>query len=563
MRLGVTLAFAIVFAASTAAQQRTFTEYSMPPAVTGFPIAPFGLTAGPDGNMWFTDYTSSRIGKISLKGDATTFSVPSYASYPSAIASGPDGNIWFVETTLTSKIGRITPSGIFAEFSTPTVGAGLSGIVAGPDGNLWFTEGAGYANHIGRITPAGVITEFLIPTPLSNSAGIALGPDGNLWFTESTPSKIGRITTSGSITEFPLPNSGSRPGLITAGTDGNLWFTESGNLVGRITPAGAVKEFPVNGSISSMVGWQTGVWFTDTANNAIGVIDATGTVTEFPIPTGHSNPSGIAVGPDGNLWFTEPYSSKVGVLSGVSTGVSAPSITAVVNAASGAPGAAPNTWLTIFGSNLAPAGHTRSWQGSDFVDGLMPTVLDGVGVTVGGVSAYVSYISTNQLNVLTPIPLVPAASGYVQVTNNGVASGAFLATIAEYSPSFFVFNGGPYVAALHADYTPVGSSSLFPGSSTPAKPGEVILVYGNGFGVVPGPYTPGSPVQSGSPPVPPVVTIGATRATVQFVGLTSAGLFQFNVVVPPSTPNGDNAISAQISSVGPASQTGTLINVQQ
>ena len=87
--------------------------------------------------------------------------------------------------------------------------------------------------------------------------------------------------------------------------------------------------------------------------------------------------------------------------------------------------------------------------------------------------------------------------------------------------------------------------------------------YGNGFGPVPGPYTPGSPVQSGSPSVTPVATIGATAA-LQSVGLTSAGLFQFNIVVPSSTPNGDNAIVAQTGPFhGLVTQQGTLISVQQ
>ena len=304
------------------------------------------------------------------------------------------------------------------------------------------------------------------------------------------------------------------------------------------------------------------MWFTDTANNAIGEIGISGAIIEFPIPTSNSNPSGLAVGPDGNLWFTEQNRAKIGILSGVSTGITAPSIAAVVNAASGVPGVAPNTWLTITGANLAPAGDVRAWQQSDFVGGLMPTVLDGVSVTVAGVNAYMSYISASQLNILTPVPI--PSNGYVQVTNNGVASGAFLAPVAEYSPSFFELNGGPYVAAVHADGSFVGPSSLVPGSSTPAKPGEVILVFGNGFGVVPGPYTPGSPAQSGSPAVTPVVTIGGVVSTVQFVGLISAGLFQFNIVVPQSTPNGDNPIAAK---TGPfdslTTQLGTLITVQQ
>jgi streptogramin lyase len=38
-----------------------------------------------------------------------------------------------------------------------------------------------------------------------------------------------------------------------------------------------------------------------------------GHVTEFPLLSLHSYPSGIAAGPDGNLWFTEG-SSKTGCI---------------------------------------------------------------------------------------------------------------------------------------------------------------------------------------------------------------------------------------------------------
>jgi uncharacterized protein (TIGR03437 family) len=560
MKLGLLSAFAIIFVAGAvlSAQQRSFTEYSMP-SLPGVPIAPSGLTTGSDGNVWFTDYQNGRIGKITGKGDVTVFPIPTSPAWATGITSGPDGNLWFVET-LANKIGRITTTGVITEFSTPTSGATPFSIAAGPDGNLWFTEHAGFANRIGRITTAGAITEFPIPTPLSNPTGITSGPDGNLWFTEAA-SKIGKITPSGNITEFPLP-SGASPQWIVTGPDGNLWFSESQGAMGRITPAGVITQFPLVAAVAGLVAYQGSVWFSDTANNSIGVISASGAVVEFAVPTANSNPSGIAVGPDGNLWCAELGKSKIAVLSGASTGVTAPSISAVVNAASGVPGFAPNTWVTITGSNLAPPGDARSWQAADFVGGLMPTVLDGVSVTIGGANAYVAYISANQLNVLTPVP--PPANGNVQVTINGVAGGAIIAPVTQYSPSFFVLNGGPYVAAVHADGSLVGPSSLFSGDSTPAKPGEVILVYGNGFGPVPGPYTPGSPAQSGSPAVTPVLTVGGVTATVQFVGLTSAGLFQFNIVVPPSTPNGDSAIVAK---TGPfdslTTQSGALITVQQ
>jgi hypothetical protein len=103
---------------------------------------------------------------------------------------GPDGNLWFTEAS-GNRIGRITPLGVITEFPVPTTFSDLSGITAGPDGNLWFTEFSG--NKIGRITPSGVITEFPVPFASGGPVGITAGPDGNLWFTEMSGNKIGRV----------------------------------------------------------------------------------------------------------------------------------------------------------------------------------------------------------------------------------------------------------------------------------------------------------------------------------------------------------------------------------
>src|SRR5207248_2694722 len=52
----------------------------------------------------------------------------------------------------------------------------------------------------------------------------------------------------------------------------------------------------------------------------------------------------------------------------------------VVNAASLTTAIAPGTWVSIFGSNLSAT--TRPWRDADFVGGKLPTVLDGVSVTI-------------------------------------------------------------------------------------------------------------------------------------------------------------------------------------
>src|SRR2546422_8481106 len=112
------------------------------------------------------------------------------------ITAGPDGNLWFTELN-GNRIGRITPTGVITEFPLPTANSGPQGITAGPDGNLWFTEFNG--NRIGRITPTGVITEFPLPASNRQAEGVAAGAGGNLWITEVNGNRSGRITPAGVI----------------------------------------------------------------------------------------------------------------------------------------------------------------------------------------------------------------------------------------------------------------------------------------------------------------------------------------------------------------------------
>jgi len=305
-------------------------------AITIFPTAvsaPRALVTGADGNVWFDEFWTSSIGRITPDGTVTSFALPNTAAGPYDIAAGPDGNLWFTEWN-GAAIGRITPAGQATEFPLPDPGRspGPRAITAGPDGNLWFTENGTSANDIGQITPSGQITEFPIPTGSSEPEGITVGPDGNLWFTEYNGNNIGRVTPSGQITEFPIPTAASLPEGITAGPDGNLWFTESqGNQIGRITPSGQVTEFPIPTSGADAQGIAAGpdgnLWFTEDQADKIGRITPTGTITEFSlVATGYAFPNAITVGPDGDMWFgSDGDSGQIGrIVPGASAAASTP-----------------------------------------------------------------------------------------------------------------------------------------------------------------------------------------------------------------------------------------------
>jgi streptogramin lyase len=231
-------------------------------AVTSYPITDptfdtVGITLGPDDQMWFTEEQPSncnptcsyvaRIGVMSAGGMMLAeYPLPGATSRAGQLTAGPDGNIWFTDP-LNDVVGKITTAGAITEY--PVASAGF-GITTGPDGNIWFTED----KAIGQITPGGVLTEFPAPVQLGHVYDITPGADGNLWFTEwfsdgttSIP-KIGQITPSGTITEFPLAPSATQLDGITLGADGNLWFANHDGTIDRLlatvpgTPAFVLVE---------------------------------------------------------------------------------------------------------------------------------------------------------------------------------------------------------------------------------------------------------------------------------------------------------------------------------
>jgi uncharacterized protein (TIGR03437 family) len=234
-----------------------------------------------------------------------------------------------------------------------------------------------------------------------------------------------------------------------------------------------------------------------------------------------------------------------------------PNITGVVNGASFLPQIVAGSWVTIQGTNLSAT--TRPWGASDFVNGAPPIQLDNVSATINGKAAYIYYISPKQLNILAPDD---AATGpvAVQVTNSAGVTNTFTANKAALSPALFLFTS-PYPAAVHADGTYVGPPQLIAGATTtPAKPNEIIMLYGTGFGATNPIIQTGFVFTNPAPLAESVTaTVGGMPANVQGF-LISPGLYQFNLTVP-NLPNGDAPLEITIG--GSSTPDGLLLTVGQ
>lgn len=233
----------------------------------------------------------------------------------------------------------------------------------------------------------------------------------------------------------------------------------------------------------------------------------------------------------------------------------------VVSAASYQAGVVPNSWVTIFGTNLAPK--TDDWSNA-VVDGVLPTSLDNVTVTVGGYLAYVYFISPGQIDVLAPP--ITAGPVTVTVTTPGGTSNGIATTASVYGPACFLWPGNQ-VVATHQDYSLAAKAGTFSATTTvPAKPGETIILWATGFGptnpvVQPGVVVPSDQIYATA--TLPSVTINGMLATVLGAALSpgSAGLYQIAIQVPDSLADGDWPVQASIG--GAPSPTGPVLTVHR
>jgi len=608
-RVGILLLFAI---AAAWGQAPTFTISTIAgntksgysgnggPATSAELDDPRGIVTDPVGNVYFCDRENNVVRKIDLNGVITTVAGTGIGGYngdniqgtsaqlntPWRVTLDPAGNLYIADA-VNDRIRKLAPNGII----TTVVGNGQAGYSGdgGPAtsatlripeqaeldafGNLYIADSGN--NVIRKVNTAGVITTVAgngFGAGVGNSTGtgkysgdggpatqaslslpvsVAVDPSGNLFISDQLNNVIRKVDTTGKIT-------------TVAGISTRLGYAGDGG------PAtSAVFYYPAGIALDSA----GDLYITDVNNDALRVMLASGVIWTV---AGNGNPgySGdggaaasaelqaprqVAVGTFGDVYVADSGNNVIRKLTSPK-----PTIGHVVNAFGNIQLISGNTWISIQGTDLARAGDSRIWQASDFANGQMPTALDGVSVTLSGAngyqsSAYMYYISPTQLNILVP-PDAPAGVVQLQVTNNGTASAPASVVAQTISPSFFVFNGGPYAVATHLNGSLVGPTTLFPGSSTPAQPGEEVVVYANGFGPTSSAITKGSEAQSGSLAVMPVIQIGGVSATVLFAGLISPGLYQFNVIVPMTAVNGDNSLTAQYN--GQSAQTGVLLTVQ-
>jgi len=245
-----------------------------------------------------------------------------------------------------------------------------------------------------------------------------------------------------------------------------------------------------------------------------------------------------------------------------------PNLQRVVDAAAFTTNLASAGLWTIFGLDFETSNLKRTAGPGDLDNGAFPSVLACIAVEVNGKTVPITYVQTDQINLQGPSAAGPAS--VVVVSNAGkqneLRSIMSNVTVQPLAPAFFTFNGTSIAAQFANASNVVANPSVVP-AGQPAKPGDIITLYGTGFGPTDQPVAPGSLATGISRVTSPVtVTIGGVTLAPQdvlYVGLSPgsiSGLYQLNVRIPVSIPNGDIPVVA--SAGGAQTQSGTTIPVK-
>jgi uncharacterized protein (TIGR03437 family) len=527
-------------------------------------------------------------GSFGSSGDGGPATQAGFGTFggPSQLAIDPAGNLYIVDGNAVRMVNAA--SGII----TTIVGNGTSGflgdggpatqaLISSPSGIALDSAGDLYIadfsnNRVRKVDTKGTITTVAgngisrytgdnVPatsTGLALVVSVTLDSAGDLYISERV--RIRKVDTSGNITTV----AGASP-LETFGFSG-----DGGPATAALLDLPKGMVFDSGGNL----------YFADSANQRIRKIDTKGIITTWAgVPGNVSSPLGdggpaakaflgrvddLVFDAAGDMYVNTGVPSLVRKIAAapawVCTNTAAPTITSIDSASAygGYPYFASGSWLEIKGTNLADPSDPRlsaainpgQWTASDFSGVNAPTMLDGVSVSIDGKPAYVWYLSPGQINVQAPEDST-IGNVSITVTNCNATSAAFAFARRALAPGLlapasFDIGGTPYMVATFAsDGAYVLTTSTGAGlglNSRPAKPGDVIVAYGIGFGDVTPSILPGVIVQqSNSVNAPVTVSFGSANAALSYSGLAGnfVGLYEFYITVPAGLANGDYQIN--------------------
>jgi len=498
---------------------------------------PAGIAVDSKNNIYVSDTGNSLLWKISGGVMNSIVGVGGTLAYglssPAALALDPSGNVYIadsgvdsVEQVSTSSSGTVTVTRIAGTGSQGQSGAGgpadkaqlwnPTALAVSPAGDALYIADTnnGLVLKVSPISPTGKITivagagtltadgSSAYLTKLNYPKGLAIDACGDLYIADTFNSRIRMVTPNGLI------------------------YTVAGSAKGYSGDSGpalsAQLAYPQSLSLDS----SGNLYVADTQNNVVRLLTVNG-AGPCALQGPPSISSALSLG-------------QYGAFNAVS---------------------APGSWIEIHGTNLAA--DTREWSTqapyNDFSGVNAPTQLDRTSVQISNAAAFVEYISPTQLNVQVPSN-VSTGSQQLTVSTAIGTSPPFNLQINTvqpglYAPPQIAIGGKQYVGALFPpDLTnwvlPTGAIPGF--TSHPASAGDIVVLYGIGFGSVntgsPDNSTLAGQIVAGQNSLSATsfqILFGQTPAVLQYWGLApdAVGLYQFNVVVPSGLGSGTVPIS--------------------
>ena len=511
---------------------------------------PFDVALDGVGNLYIAEWGNHRIRKVDSAGMITTVAGDRTLGY------GGDGG-----------------AAVAAQLNRPR-GVALDGA-----GNLYIADGDN--QRIRKVDAAGVITTVAGDGTLGyggdGGAAVAaqlnhpfsVGPDGagNLYIADGDNQRIRKVDAAGVITTV------AGDGTSGYGGDGGAAVAAQLNL-----PSGVALDGAGN------------LYIADGDNQRIRKVDAAGVITTVAgdgtegyggdggaaTVAQLNSPIGMALDGTGNLYIADAGSHRIRRLTppamppprisagGVVLATQTPLVSRI----------SPNAIISVFGHEFAG---TQTLSPVIDAAGGIAVNLAATCLEIGGKRAPLFVVTPGQINAQVPHDLAPGEAALTVTRGCGTAneqrSAAASATVAAVSPAFFNLvnnaDGRNPLVALHGGGPAlIGAPGLLPGAEfTPAAPGEVVTLYGTGFGPIEPAIAAGRiPGAAANLTNAVAFTVGGMAVPPQdvlYAGASPccAGLYQFTLRLPADVPDGDATVTATVQGV--STPQGPFLTVRQ
>ena len=549
------------------------------------------------GNLYIADTLHNRIRKVDAAGVITTVAgggrrgnsgysgdggpaVAAQLYNPFDVALDGAGNLYIADTR-NQRIRKVDAAGVISTVAGDGTwgyggdgGAAVAARLAGPSavavdgaGNLYISDRG--SDRIRKVDSAGVISTVAgtgrsgysgdggaaVAAQLQDPGAVALDGAGNLYFSDQSNQRIRKVDAAGVIS--------------TVAGDGTEGFGGDGG------PATAAQLRWPSGVALDGAG---NLYIGDGSNQRIRKVDSAGVITTVAgdgtegyggdggaaTAAQLDNPGRVAVDGAGNLYIADRFNNRIRRVR--PPAMPPPSISAGgVVLATGTPAVnriSPNAIISVFGQSFAG---TQTLNPVIDADGGIAVNLAATCLEIGGKRAPLFFVSPTQINAQVPHDLAPGEAALTVTrgcgTTNEQRSAAASATVAAVSPAFFNLvnnaDGRNPLVALHGEGPAlIGAPGLLPGAQfTPAAPGEVVTLYGTGFGptepAIAAGRIPGAAANLTNAVAFTVGGIAVPPEDVPYAGASPccAGLYQFTVRLPADVPDGDATVTATVQGV--------------